>query len=244
MNVFIIIQARMTSTRLPGKVMLPLCNKTVLEMMLERLSVYKTNIIIATTNDDTQQPIVELCQSLNIKYYEGDTNHVLSRYYEAAVKHGAQEGDIIVRCTSDCPLIDPKVVQSVIDFYQEQNFDYASAAASTGFPRGLDTEVFGFTLLKEAFFNAEKDYEKEHVTPYFYKSHPEKFKIGRFINEPNASKYRITLDEQADYLAIQEIYKQFSCSTTFNLSELLSVLESNPHIYELNKQIEQKKLNS
>ena len=239
MNFFIIIQARMTSTRLPGKVMLPLCGKPALEIMLERLKEFKKNIIIATTDDGTEKPIVELCKKLDVKYYQGDTNNVLSRYYEAAVKFGAKNETIIVRCTSDCPLIDPDIVQSVINTYQSGSIDHISAS---GFPRGLDAEAFSFSLLQEAFLNATKDYEKEHVTPYIYLTNKEKFKLAQFNSDKDASKYRITLDEQEDYLAIKEIYKKFNCNTSFNYDELLSVLKENKYIYELNAHIEQKKL--
>lgn len=243
MNIFIIIQARMTSSRLPGKVMLPLCDKPALEIMLDRLVSFKNNIIIATTNDGTQTPIVDLCKRLGIKYYEGDTNNVLSRYYEAAIKYGAGDNDIIVRCTSDCPLIDPDVVRAVIFHYQKNLLDYSAAGSGSGFPRGLDTEVFSFSLLKEAFLNATKEYEKEHVTPYIYDTCKSKFKIDRVKSEINASKYRITLDEYEDYLAIKEIYKKLNCSTSFNYDDLIDVLESNQYIYEINAHVEQKKLN-
>jgi len=242
MKFFIIIQARMTSTRLPGKVMLPLCGKTVLEVMLERLSLFQDNIIIATTNDGTQAPITQLCQQLNIKYFEGDTDNVLSRYYEAAIASGAQEEDLIVRCTSDCPIIDPEVVSSLISFYKTNSFDYALASSGSGFPRGLNAEIFSFALLKEAFLSATKDYEKEHVTPYFYDTCKDKFKLGYLKSEIDASKYRITLDEQDDYRVIQEIYDKFNCETTFNYKDLISMLDENPYIYEINKHVEQKKL--
>ncbi len=222
--------------------MLPLCGKTVLEVMLERLSSFKKNIIIATTNDGTQKPIVELCQQLDINFFEGDMDNVLSRYYQAALSYQLKNDDIIVRCTSDCPLIDSDVIQLAVSYYEEYGYDYVIANSSTGFPRGLDVEVFNFALLEEASSNATQDYEKEHVTPYIYKSNPNKFKIGQLKSIKDASKYRITLDELADYRVIQEIYKQFSCKTRFKYDELVSMLDKNPYIYDINKAIEQKKL--
>ena len=234
---FIIIQARMTSTRLPAKVVLPLCEKTVLEVMMERLEPFKDNIIIATTNDGTQQPIVEICQKLHLKYYEGDTQNVLSRYYEAALKFGAKEDDILVRCTSDCPLIDKDIVQKTIDFFIASKADYTH---NSGFPVGMSAEVFRFSLLQEAYEKAQSDYEKEHVTPYMYVSQKDKLKITTFKNEQNDSNYRITLDEIDDYKAIQEIYKLFGCRTTFSYQELIQKLHQNPYIYAINAHVKQK----
>jgi len=242
MSVYIIIQARMTSTRLPAKVMLPLCGKPVLEIMLERLQLFQKNIIIATTNDGSQQPIVELCQRLNIKYYEGDTDDVLSRYYEAARQYHVQDSDLIVRCTSDCPLIDAEIIQLVLDYYKRSDFDYVVANACSGFPRGLDIEVFNFALLKKVHKNATQAHEREHVTPYIYHSNTEAFKIGSFNSTIDASKYRLTLDETEDYQAIKEVYKLLGCQTDYNYQQLITILESNPYLYDINKAVEQKKL--
>lgn len=239
---FIIIQARMTSTRLPGKILLPLCNKPILQMMLERLDCFKNNIIIATTNDGTEQPIVDLCKQLGVRYFQGDTNNVLERYYLAATQFNARNGDVIVRLTSDCPLIDPGITQSTIDYYMNNNFDYVGAGVGTGFPRGMDTEVFSYDLLKEACHKATQDYEKEHVTPYFYKTCGDRLKTGQYKAQNDHSKYRLTLDEDSDYQAIQEVYNKLDCRTDFAYDELIEVLKNHPYIYDLNAHIEQKKL--
>ncbi len=237
-NIFIIIQARMTSTRLPAKVMLPLCDKTVLEVMIDRLEPFRDKIIIATTNDGTQKPIVDICNKLNLKYYEGDTKNVLSRYYESAIKFGAKDGDIIVRCTSDCPIIDKNIVQNTIDVFVSSEADYTY---SSGFPRGIDTEVFRFLLLKEAHENASSNYEKEHVTPYIYKTNKDRLKITAFKNKNDDSRYRLTLDEDDDYKAIKEVYKLFDNQTDFSYPELMLKLHENPYIYSINSHVEQKK---
>lgn len=232
----------MTSTRLPGKIMLPLCDKPVLQIMLERLEPFWKNIIIATTNDGTEQPIVELCQRLGIKYFRGDTDNVLQRYYQAATEFNAGDEDVIVRLTSDCPLIDCQITQATIDYFHNNGFDYVAAGVGSGFPRGMDTEVFPYRLLKEAYHNATEDYEKEHVTPYLYKTCYDKFFFGQYNNSSDHSRYRLTLDEEADYRAIQAIYKELNCRTDFTYDELMQVLEQNPWIDELNHQVEQKKL--
>ncbi len=240
---YLIIQARMTSTRLPGKVMLPLCNKPVLQVMLERLSAFKDNIIIATTNNGTEKPIVELCTNLGIKYFQGDTDNVLERYYQAATFYGAADTDIIVRQTSDCPLIDPQITGNAIDFYIANNFDYVNAGTGAGFPRGMDTEIFSYALLKEAWENATEAHEKEHVTPYFYQTIKDRLSFGQYKNTMDHSKYRLTLDEPSDYLVIQEMYKKLHCRTDFSYDEMIDVLQQNPYIHELNAAVEQKKLN-
>ena len=241
-NLFIIIQARMTSTRLKGKVLLPLCEKTVLEIMIDRLKDLKENIIIATTNDGTQELIVELCKKLKIKYYEGDTSNVLSRYYEAALKFSAKDDDIIVRCTSDCPLIDYNITKKTIEFFKSSKCDYISAGVVSGFPRGMDTEVFNFSLLKNTYLNAKDDYDKEHVTSYMYTKLKDKINIDYFKNSTDESKYRLTLDEEDDYLAIKEVYSNFDNQINFSYDELLTMLKENPYIYEINKHVEQKKI--
>ncbi|MBU0633334.1 glycosyltransferase family protein [bacterium] len=237
MNLKIIIQARMTSTRLPAKVTLPLCGKTVLEVMLERLGKFKENIVIATTDDGSQTPIVDLCKRLHVSYLEGDTDDVLSRYYHSALKFGADDETIIIRCTSDCPLIDAQVIKETIEFYKSSEAQYVCACQESGFPRGLDTEVFSFKLLKDAYVHANTAYEKEHVTPYIKAN----YTTDSYKNKADHSKYRLTLDEADDYKAIQELYDKLECRTDFSYEKLIETLEQNPYIYEINKHVEQKK---
>lgn len=242
MQEFIIIQARMSSTRLPGKVMLPLCKKTVLEVMIKRLQVFNKNIIIATTNDGSEMPIVNLCKKLGLKYYKGDTNDVLSRYYEAGVKYGAEDDDIIVRLTSDCPLIDPAILKQCIEKYKKDGVDYLSnVGKKRTYPRGLDCEVFSFSTLQQAFFRAKSEYEREHVTPFIHSTHQGEFSISHLYHSEDNSKYRLTLDEKADYEAIQEVYKLLQCKIGFSYEELIQLLKQNPYIYEINKEIKQKR---
>ncbi|WP_345993159.1 glycosyltransferase family protein [Sulfurimonas sp. HSL-1716] len=237
MNLYIIIQARMTSTRLRAKVMLPLCGKTILEVMLSRLEEFKENIIVATTDDGSQMPIVELCKRLHVKYFQGDTDDVLARYYHSASKFGADEKSIIVRCTSDCPLIDAQIVKKTIEFYKNSDARYVCACQQSGFPRGMDTEVFSFAHLKEAYENAITEHHKEHVTPYI----KENVKCASYKNSHDHSRYRLTLDEEDDYKAITELYEKLNCETDFSYEKLIETLEQNLYIYEMNKHVEQKK---
>jgi spore coat polysaccharide biosynthesis protein SpsF len=241
-KLFIVIQARMTSTRLPKKVMLPLCGMSALEVMIRRIWKFKDNIIIATTDDGSQTPIVDLAKDLDLKYYEGSTDDVLSRYYNSLVKYGASNYDTIVRLTSDCPLMDQEVLEKIIEDFDKNEFDYFSNCVNRTYPRGLDVEVFTFEVLKEAFENSTQDFEKEHVTPYIHTTHKDKFKIGSYEDVENNSKYRLTLDEIDDYEAIKEVYKKFNDKMNFNYSQLISVLKENPYIYDINSHIEQKKM--
>lgn len=228
----------MTSTRLPGKVMLPLCGKTVLEIMIERLNNYNDNIIIATTNDGTEELIVDTCKKHNLKYYRGDTEDVLGRYYQAAIEFGAKAGDTIVRITSDCPLIDQNILKQNLKLFSDKNLDLCGCGPHSGFPRGFDNIAFKFEVLEECFLNAKDSYEREHVLPYTNKIN--NLKIDNYNSTHDYSYYRLTLDEQKDYLAIKEIYNKFSCDTSFNYDELLSVLKENKYIYELNAHVKQK----
>ncbi|WP_286265388.1 glycosyltransferase family protein [Thalassotalea atypica] len=241
-KLFIIIQARMTSTRLPGKILLPLRNTTVLGTMIERLELLKSHIIIATTNDGSEAPIVDFCNEHDVSYFRGDTENVLSRYYLAAKEFGGQAGDIIVRLTSDCPLIDSDVVNNVISLFKKGNCDIAAASSNCGFPRGLDTEVFSFDLLETAFNNATEDYEKEHVTPYIYLTNKDKYRVAEFSSPVDMSSYRITLDEPSDYEVIKGMYEILGNTTKFTYLELVDALDKHPEISKLNQHIEQKKV--
>ncbi|WP_440055623.1 cytidylyltransferase domain-containing protein [Pseudoalteromonas sp. T1lg65] len=236
----IVIQARMTSTRLPKKVMLPLRGKTVLETMLDRLSPFKDKIVIATTNDGSQSPIVELCQQLDVKYVEGDTEDVLGRYMLAADSVGANEQTVVVRCTSDCPLIDPQVTADVISHFFEirEHFDYVSAGPHCGYPNGFDTEVFTYSALLEAHNNATADFEREHVTQYISKN----LRVADYSYHQDLSDWRLTLDEVDDYKLINEIYALFDNRVDFTFAELQQKIHSTPGLLEINQHVEQKQV--
>ena len=242
-NFHLIIQARMTSTRLPGKVMLPLCGKTVLEIMFERLNKYRNNIIIATTNDGSELPIINLCKSQGIKFFQGSVDNVLERYYFCALSHQIKMDDIVVRITSDCPLIDVGLVDKCIMMYRMNKYDYVSNRLNRTVPIGMDVEVFSMQLLNEVYSNANEEFEKEHVTPYIYISKKDDYKLGSCEEGNNNSKYRLTLDEHCDYEVIKEVYRKFDWKTDFNYNELIEVLNSNPYITELNCNVSQKTIN-
>lgn len=242
MNIVAIVQARLGSSRLPGKVMKKICEKTVLEHVYERLklSKYLNDIVIATTDKYEDKKIIDLCKELGINYFVGSENDVLSRYYNCAKKYNV---DVVVRITSDCPLIDSKVLDEMLSFYINNKYDLVTNAGDEiyrTYPRGLDIEIFSFNLLKTAYLNANQNYEKEHVTPYIYENG---FNIHYYKNNKNYSKYRLTLDTKEDFALINKIYYElYDNKHDFFLEDIIKVLESNPKLELINKNIKQKNL--
>ncbi|MFJ9463538.1 cytidylyltransferase domain-containing protein [Viridibacillus arvi] len=241
MKIVGIVQARMGSTRLPGKVMKEVNGKSLLEYQIERMqqSNLIDEIIIATTNKNNE-PIIQLCKKLNVAYFVGSEQNVLERYYYSAKEHGAS---IVVRMTSDCPLIDPEIIDSVINYYMENEYDYVSNTLSRTFPRGMDTEVFSMEALRDAFFNAREDFEREHVTPYLYLN-ADDYNIGQYVDlNRDTSEYRLTVDTPEDFKLISIILSDlYSVDKYFNLGRILEKLESNPELSKINTGIQQKKL--
>lgn len=243
MKVAAIIQARMGSTRLPGKILKKVLNKTLLEYQIERVKRSKTlnEIIIATTTKESDSPIVELCEKLSIPVYRGSEENVLSRYYEAASEFNV---DVIVRLTSDCPIIDPEVIDKVVNSYLNQlnEYDYVSNTLIRTYPRGLDTEVFSYEALKEAFMNADNKVFKEHVTAYIY-SNREKFRLLNIENNLDLSQYRWTVDTEEDFELIRNIIRSmYRENPHFSMGDILLKYEKNPDWHHINSHIEQKKV--
>lgn len=242
MNIIGIVQARMGSTRLPGKVLKKVNGIPLLQYQIERMKKSKLidELVIATTEDAIEEPILNLCAKLGIPIFRGSEKDVLDRYYGASQKYNA---DVIVRMTSDCPLIDPIIVDQVIQYYLDNEYDYVSNTQLRTFPRGMDTEVFSRKLLEQAQINAKNEYEREHVTPYFYEN-PDKYSIGQLINrEKDSSHYRLTVDTEDDFSLISIILKDlYPENQSFDLELILAKLEKEPHLVEINKHIQQKKL--
>jgi len=237
-NLMVIIQARMTSTRLPGKVLMPLCSTSVLEVMIERLKPLNEHIIVATTNDGSERPILELCNKLNIKSYQGDTEDVLGRYFEAAKKFGANDDTTIVRLTSDCPLIDVQLCQKVIEKHQAGDFDMVNLGPHSGYPRGLDCCAFSFALLANTHRLASHPADREHVTLGMAKFND--MSVFTYSAQQDLSHFRLTLDEPDDYTAITEIYAAFNQNLDFSYQELIQLLEHRQDILKINQHVNQK----
>ena len=236
-----IIQARIGSTRLPKKIFLPLSGKPILWHVYQRVKKSKLidNVIIATT-DLPEDDLVEMfCIENKINYFRGSSDDVLSRYYFTAKSF---QSDIIVRITSDCPLIDSNVIDEIIKLFISENADYASNVLERTFPRGYDTEVFSFSVLEKTFFEAKEKFEREHVTPFIY-NHPEIFKLVSYKINKDYSSLRLTIDTQEDYNLIKIIYDSlFDSNNFFNLNDVINFLNNNPELIKINQHIEQKKL--
>ncbi|MFA6304894.1 MAG: glycosyltransferase family protein [Patescibacteria group bacterium] len=232
-----IIQARTSSSRLPGKVLLKLNGQTVLEQVVRRVKKSKLikDVIIATTTDKSDNKIVKLCKNKKIKFFRGDMNNVLDRYYQTAKKFNLKH---ICRVTSDCPLIDPDVIDLVAKKYLKTRAQYASSSRpKPTYPDGLDTEIFSFKALTRAWQEAQLLSEKEHVTPYIWKN-PKKFKSVMVKNKKDLSALRWTLDEKIDFVLIKEIYRKLGKNNKiFLMADILNLLKKRPELSTMNTSI-------
>src|SRR6185437_2526684 len=200
----IITQARMTSTRLPGKILMKAKGKSMLEYHLERLAWSNLPVYIATTTNQTDDVVVEFATKHGIMFSRGSEENVLSRYYECAKKN---ELDIIIRVTSDCPLIDGNLLGIGYNKYIEIDDAhlYLSNSIERTFPRGLDYEIFSFDLLEDAYYNADEEPELEHVTPYIRNNRSGNVTLLNIANEKDYSNFRITLDTPEDFELIRKL---------------------------------------
>lgn len=231
-NVIIITQARMGSTRLPGKVMLEIEHEPLLLIHLNRLNKvkYKSKLIVATTNKVADKEIINLCEKYGFAYYAGSENDVLDRFYQS-VK--SENPEWIVRVTSDCPLIDPALVDAVISCAIVNDVDYCSNGLIEKFPDGQDVEVFKFRALEKAWKLAKLSSEREHVTPFIRNNKSENFICLDFPCREDYSKVRMTVDEKADFVVVEslinELGKQASwlAYTRYLLTSDIARLNSN-----------------
>ncbi len=228
-----IIQARMGSTRLPGKVMELLDGKnSSLHYTINQLknSSNLDKIFIATTNLSEDDVIEEFSKNNKIECFRGNSNDVLDRFYECAKKFKLKT---IVRITADCPLIDPEIVDSMIEIFNSGKYDYVHNMEPRTFPDGLDTEVFTFKILEEAWKNAILPSEKEHVTPYF-RNNKDNFKIKNVINTKNLSSHRWTLDYQEDLDLIRNIVKEIK-NRPILMNDIINLFNEKTSLFEINK---------
>jgi spore coat polysaccharide biosynthesis protein SpsF (cytidylyltransferase family) len=235
MNILALIQARMSSKRLPNKVLLPLSEKTVLEHIYSRLEYCKNlnKIVVATSFYESDKPIVDLCKKNNMNYYQGNLEDVLDRFYQAATLHNA---DAIVRITGDCPVIDPKIVDELISNYLTSNCDYYSLSGN--FPDGLDCQIFKYEALEKSWREAKLLSDREHVGTYIERTSPKLFKIGRLVKFKNLSHYRWTLDEPEDYIFLKEVFsKLYAQDKIFFTGDILNLLDREPNLLKINKNI-------
>jgi len=224
----VIIQARIGSTRLKGKILKKIKNKTFLEILISRIKKSKkiSNIIVATTKKKKDDKIVSFCKKKNINYFRGPEKNVFKRYYLSAKKFNVKN---IIRITSDCPLADPILIDNFIKkFEYKKDLHYLSNINPPTFPNGFDVEIFTFKILK--YFNAKKltNYEKEHVT---IKMKNSKFKKENVKNKNNLSKFRVTLDDNKDFVFFKKLFKFINYDYNINFKKILNLIRTNPKLF-------------
>ncbi len=233
-NVLAVIQARVGSTRLPNKVLLPLGDKTVLEQVVDKVTLVGSidEVVVATSIEKNNLPLINLCAEKGIRIFAGSENDVLDRFYQLAKLLQPMQ---IVRITADCPLHDPEIIEEVIQAHLKIDADYTSNADPPTYPDGLDVEVFTFNALKEAWEKAALNSEREHVTP-FIRNNP-KFKKHNVEYQSDLSTLRLTIDEEKDYELLSLIFNNFYDREVIHLHEVLEFLQANPEAGKINKEI-------
>ncbi|MEI6333190.1 MAG: aminotransferase class III-fold pyridoxal phosphate-dependent enzyme [Methylococcaceae bacterium] len=234
MKIVALVQARMGSTRLPNKVMKTIDGVPMIELLLSRLAKAKeiNQIIVATSIDERNQPLVEHVRKLGYACEQGSENDVLDRYVQAAKKHSA---DVVVRITGDCPLVDPELVDEVIRCFKSASVDYFSNTNPPTYPDGLDIEVCTFKALEQASQETSDPFDREHVTPYLRK--PGQFKTADIQYNQDLSALRWTVDEPADFAVIEKIFQHFHPRIDFTWGEVHDLQQQQPEIFNLNKHI-------
>lgn len=231
-----IIQARLGSTRLPRKIFAELSNKPLIWHVVERLKYSQKidKIVLATTTTSIDDELATWAEREGIALFRGSENNVLERYYFAAKQSSA---NVIVRITADDPFKDPIIIDKVIDKLLEERLEFAYNNNPPTFPEGLDTEVFTFSALEKAFLQSVDDYEKEHVTQYFYRNITN-FKQANYSNDHNLSGLRWTIDTELDYEMTKHVYNMlYKENEIFLMDDILELLEKNPKISEINKEV-------
>jgi spore coat polysaccharide biosynthesis protein SpsF len=234
MNDFvIIIQCRLSSNRLPNKILLKLGPNTLLEFLLNNLKkLKKLKLICAIAKEKNNKKLKDILKKNNIKFHEGSVNNVLKRFYITAKKYNCKKN--IIRITSDCPLIDTDLLKKGIRLFKKNKADYISNNIEPSFPHGLDFEIFTFKALENAFKNSNKRSEKEHVTEYIKKN--KKFKKINIKNQIKLDRYyRWTIDTKLDYKFVKVLYKKFLVKKKiFNWIQILNFLKKNQEIQQIN----------
>jgi len=238
------IEARMTSTRLPGKVLLKIGGKPALEYMIKRIEQSKLidEIVVATTTKDSDLPIIDLCARVGCKHFRGSEQDVLLRVLDAAKSVGA---DIIVELTGDCPFIDPEIIDKLIELYFSRDYDYASNVVERSFPDGFDTQVFSVKSLERVSEMTDDPIDRVHVSCYFYKN-PHKFKLANLTapEELTWPDLRLTLDEEADYHLLKLIAEKLEHHKgMFSALDVISLLKQEPYLIKINKHVKTKEIN-
>ncbi len=228
-----ITQARMSSTRLPGKVALPLCHSTVLGIHLQRIlqSTYIDQVVVASTREENSQQIASIAKQYSSPIVYGDVNDVLGRFQLVAESY---ESDFYLRFTSDCPLIDARIVDQLIDNFLKSGADYGSNTINPTYPDGMDVEIFSRQALLRTSELATQNYDREHVTSFMRDSGL--FKLYSLENSIDLSKYRLTLDTAEDFEVLEQLIKK--CGDDKTCLDYIHFLENNPDILKINSKFE------
>jgi len=235
MKIVAIIQARMSSRRLPGKILETIEGTPLLAHVVHRAqatNVFAT-VMVATSTDPSDDLVQRFCASQEIPCFRGSLHDVLDRYLRAAASLNAE---VITRITGDCPLLDPAVTRRVVEAFDPLHCDYVSNTVQRTFPKGLDTEVFSMRALTQAHREARLPSEREHVTPYFYK-HPELFRLAQITQDIDRSALRWTVDEPRDLAFVRAVAEQLG-DGNFGQTEILELLQAHPHLQHINEGID------
>jgi spore coat polysaccharide biosynthesis protein SpsF len=233
-----IIEARMDSSRLPGKVLLPVLGRPLLAHMIERLwrSERLDEVVIATTEDASSDPIVALADELDVEAFRGSTDDVLARVLGAAE---SAEAELIVSAAGDCPLLDPLVVDRVVEAYMGGEADFCSNSRSDTYPRGMDVRVFSAAALAEIDGETDDPSDRQHVSMYFW-THPERYRLLEVeSDDPSLGDFRLTVDEPEDLELVRAIFERlYPERPDFGLEEIVSLLRSDPALAALNAHVQ------
>jgi spore coat polysaccharide biosynthesis protein SpsF len=232
-GVLAILQARMTSSRLLAKVLQPILGRPMLSRQIERLRrcTMIDKLLVATSDDPSDQPIAELCAAESVACYRGSLNDVLDRYYQAAKLILPSH---VVRLTGDCPLTDPRVIDSTIQFYLQGDYDFVSNAIEPTFPDGLDAAVFSFQVLEQAWREAQLPSEREHLT-LFIRYRPKRYRIGSYKDSLDRSDMRWTVDEAADLAFVRKVYERlYPDKPDFDSADIYRLLKQQPELQAVN----------
>ncbi len=232
-----VLQARTGSTRLPGKVLMPILGEPMLVRQIERVRRCRRidQLTIATTVDIEDDPIATLCMKLDLPCFRGSRDDVLDRFYQAAADYHPQH---LVRLTGDCPLADPEIIDACIALHLEGGYDYTSNIQPPSYPDGLDVEVMTFATLQNAWETADTVMAREHVTYYIYQ-HPELFKMTNLENEIDFSSLRWTVDEKEDFEFVTRVYQAlYPDNPAFDLHDVLALLDKSPGLRQINSHLE------
>ncbi len=240
MKTAVIAQARMTSSRLPGKILMKVAGRPLLQHHIDRLRDAGLDVILATTDRETDNPVEDWAKHNNVQTFRGSEHDVLGRYWRAATTFGVQT---IVRTTCDCPLIDGYLITEALQRFAAANNPnlYLSNCLQRTYPRGLDFEVFSFTSLQEAYEQCADMVFREHVTPYIHRNLSGHAILEHIVSATDASEYRITVDTPEDFEVIRLLIEEHQADT-LRANEIIELLVAHPEITRLNAEIEQRKI--